>query len=285
MDKEQLQENENLEVEADEEEETSFADDIAKLKAQDEGHEEEEEGDVAEDSESKQEESKKETEGETEEEKAEKERLKKAQEDYKKRQEERRRKQEEQKSQQQNYEKAAEKAVDNADKEALEFVKQLRQQQEMAQLYEGDKKALKGYEEEFAKAYPDYNDKKNTAFEILIEKQVALGKTEEQARSELEYEMILLANQAAVKGLDPVEEIYKEANSIINAMDKYAEKMGYIKPSKKKTNLQALREASKPNAMSGGAGKGATAARKTFDDLEGEEVDELSIGQMLNGDI
>lgn len=279
MDKEQVQENEDLQVET--EEETSLADDIAKLKEQDEPEEETEEVEE----EATEETPKVQEEEDTEEEKAEKERLKKAQEDYKKRQEERKRRQLEQKAEQDTHEKAAEKAVDNADKEALEFVKQLRQQQEMTHLYEGDKKALKGYEEEFEKAYPDYNDKKNAAFEILIEKQVALGVTKEQATAKLEYEMILLANQAAVKGLDPVEEIYKEANSIISAMDKYAEKMGYIKPTKKKTNLQALREASKPNAMSGGAGKGATAVRKTFDDLEGDEVDGLSIGQMLNGGV
>lgn len=243
------------------EEEVSLADDIAKLKEAEEVVEEVvEEAEVV-------------VEVEEVEEK-EDEKLAKAREDYKRRQEERRK--------QTTYEKQAEKTVEDTDKQAIEFVKQLQKQQIFEHNIKRAEVELTQLEGEFKVAYPDYDDKVNQAMKLTKYRLIESGMGEAEAEQVLKREKVLLADKAAAQGKDPVEAVYSEAKAILNIFEKFAEDMGYTK-GKKKTTLQALREASKPNAMSGGAGKGATAARKTFDDMEADEVDELSIGQLLKG--
>lgn len=255
-----------------EEEDTSLADDIAKIKATEEKVEEQE--DDVEEAEEIEEAPKEEPDVDKEEE----ERLAKAREDYKKRQEERRKAAE----QQAVYEKKAVEATEDSDKQAIEYFKKLQKQQEFEGKIKQAEVELTNLEGEFKVAYPDYEDKVNQAIKLTKYRLIEEGYSEARAEAELKREKVLLADRAAAQGKDPVEAVYNEANKILKIFEKFAEENGYTK-GKKKTNLQALREAAKPNAMSGGAGKGATAARKTFDDMEGDEVDELSIGQLLNG--
>lgn len=263
---EEIKDVENLETE-----ENSLAEDIAKLKEQDSKEQEKPQ-------EEPQEELQEEKEAEpTDEEKA---RQLKAQEDYKKRQEERRRKAAE--APQKQYEEKAAQAVQDADKEAIEYFKELKKQQIFNQSIKKAEVELTYLEGEFKVAYPDYEDKVNQAMKLTKYRLVEQGMSEAEADQLLKREKVLLADRAAAQGQDPVEAVYKEASTILSVFEKFAEEMGYSK-GKKKTNLQSLREASKPNAMSGGAGKGATAARKTYDDMEVDEVNELSIGQMLKG--
>lgn len=251
-----------------EENATSLADDIAKLK---EAAQEEAVEDIIEE---KPEEAEKVEEVEEE---KEDEKLIKAREDYKRRQEERRKQ-----VTQTTHEKQAVQAVDDADKQAIEFVKQLQKQQVFERNIKQAEVELTGLEGEFKVAYPDYEDKVNQAIKLTKYRLIQEGMGEAEAEQMLRREKVLLADRAAAQGKDPVEAVYNEAKTILTVFEKFAEDMGYTK-GKKKTNLQALREVSKPNAMSGGAGKGATAARRTFDDMEGDEIDELSIGQMLRG--
>lgn len=251
------------------EEETSLADDIAKLKAKEEVIDEVEE--------EEKEPEKQEVAEEEKEEDKEDEKLIKAREDYKRRQEERRKQ-----GAQTTYEKQAIQVVDDADKQAIEFVKQFHKQQIFERNIKQAEVELTSLEGEFKVAYPDYEDKVNQAIKLTKYRLVEQGMSEAEAEQVLRREKVLLADKAAAAGKDPVEAVYNEAKTILKVFEKFAEEAGYTK-GKKKTNLQALREASRPNAMSGGAGKGATAARKTFDDMEGDEIDELSIGQLLKG--
>lgn len=265
------QENQELENQ----EENSLADDIAKLKESDELAPALEDDAVEETQE----------EAPQEEEQAidpeEEERLKKAQEDYKKRQEERRRRMQDQK-QQDEYKKQAEQAVQDSDKEAIEYFKKMREEHQYNQQIEAAGHELTNLEAEFREAYPDYDKKVDQAMRLTKMRLVDQGMGEAEAEAMLRREKILLADRAAATGGDPVEAVYNEANTILNVFEKFAEEMGYQKK-KTKTNLQAIRETVKPNAMSGGAGKGATAMKKTFDDLAKEEVDGVSIGDMMKG--
>lgn len=276
--------NPELENEIENEEETSLADDIARLKAQNEQEESEEK---TQEEQPTKEESQDNSEEEVEEEESteeEDERVLKAREDYKKRQEERRQKALEQQNQS-KYQEQATTAIDDSDKQAIEFIKNFQKQQAFEQNIKGAEAELVKLEGEFKVAYPDYEDKVNQAIKLTKTRLVNDGMSELEAEQQLKREKVLLADRAAARGEDPVEAVYNEAKSILSIFEQFAEEMGYKKEKKKKTNLQALREASKPNAMSGGAGKGATAARKTFEDLEGGEVDDLTIGQMLSGGV
>jgi len=282
--------NPEIENEIENEEDTSLADDIARLKAQNESANEQAEDEPKqeqiqekEQQEEKPEELNQVDEDEEEEDEEEKQRILKAQEDYKKRQAERKQKALEQQNQA-KYQEQANATVDDADKQAIEFIKDFQRQQQFQQSIKSAEAELTQLEGEFKVAYPDYEDKVSQAIKLTKSRLVNSGMSELEAEQQLKQEKILLADRAAARGEDPVEAVYNEAKSILGVFEQFAEEMGYTK-GKKKTNLQALREASKPNAMSGGTGKGATAARKTFEDLESDEVDELSIGQLLNGGI
>lgn len=288
MEKEPNINNEIEEIEQDEEE-SSLAADIEKLKQQDASVESGSEEDGEDESDDGVDSSEPEKKEETEEEKE----LRIKQEAYKKRQEERRKKAEElakpslQKSnedkKQEEYAKRAEAALSDADRQAIEYFKQLQNRTVIEQNIKAAESELVALEAEFKEAFPDYEDKVNQALEITKVRLIESGMSETEADKYLKREKVLLADAAAAAGKDPVEAVYNEAKSILNVFEKYAEKAGYIKPEKKKTNLQALREASKPNAMSGGAGRGAAAAKKTMDDMQLEELDDISIGQMLSG--
>lgn len=253
------------------EEESSLADDLAKLKA---AEEEKLVEDVVEDVAEEEVKDNPIVEEEKEDEK-----LREIREGYHRRQEEKRKQ-----VTQTTHEKQAVQAVDDADKQAIEFVKQLQKQQVFERNIKQAEVELTGLEGEFKVAYPDYEDKVNQAIKLTKYRLIEQGMGETEAEQVLRREKVLLADRAAAQGKDPVEAVYNEAKTILTVFEKFAEDMGYTK-GKKKTTLQALREVSKPNAMSGGAGKGATAARKTFDDMEGDEIDELSIGQLLRGNI
>jgi hypothetical protein len=262
-------ENEELE------DDTSLADDIERIKESDKvAPREELEDDDSDDTEEDEP-----KEAESKEEPEEDEKLLRAREEYKKRQEERRKKAQEQQT---TYEQKAEAATDDADKQAIEYIKQLQKQQVFERNIKQAEVELTGLEGEFKVAYPDYEDKVNQALKLTKYRLVQEGMGEAEAEQLLKREKVLLADKAASRGEDPVEAVYKEAKAILNVFEKYAEDMGYTK-GKKKTNLQALREVSKPNAMSGGAGKGAAAARKTYDDMEGDEVDDLTLEQLMKG--
>jgi len=144
---------------------------------------------------------------------------------------------------------------------------------------------LNSLEEEFKLAFTDYDDVVSTALDITIDRMVQGGMSRRQAEEILRFEKLKIADAAAAKGQDPVEAVYKEGKAIVDWFESYAKKLGYEKtgkqPTKEKslTAKAALREAAKPNAISGG--KSATAVARDFDDLE--DVSNLTIGQMMAG--
>ncbi len=142
---------------------------------------------------------------------------------------------------------------------------------------------LKSLEDEFKVAFTDYDDVVATAMDITLDRMVQGGMTRRAAEDVLRMEKLKIADSAAAKGQDPVEAVYKEAKSINDWFDGYAKKLGYEKTNKPKeksiTQKAALREAAKPNAISGG--KSAAAITKDFDDLD--DVSNLTIGQMMAG--
>lgn len=111
-------------------------------------------------------------------------------------------------------------------------------------------------EKPFKEAFTDYDDVVKNALEFTKIRLTEQGYTPEQADAYLRREKVLLADAAAARGDDPVEAVYNEAKSIMNTVDKFAAQLGYSK-GKPKTNLQAAKELAKPNAFSGGAGRGA----------------------------
>lgn len=139
---------------------------------------------------------------------------------------------------------------------------------------------LSGLETEFKEAFPDYQDKVDSALEFSKMNLVSQGYTELQASEYLQEQKVLIADKAAAEGKDPVEAVYQEANNILGVVENFAEKMGYKKESKK-TNLQARREMSKPNAMTGGSSM--SSPKLSYDEMEAEDIDNLSIGDMLAG--
>ena len=173
------------------------------------------------------------------------------------------------------------KSEDEALKAELELIRQERQARQMQSMYAQAEKELEVLEDDFREAFTDYDDVVNGALEFAKMDLVNKGLSEREANEHLSLEKIKIADMAAAQGKDPVEAVYNEAKNVLTVIDAYAEKMGYVKPEKPKTNLQAAREMSKPNAMTGGTGKGATAARQNFEDMDASEVGELTIEQML----
>lgn len=203
-----------------------------------------------------------------------------------------RQRQKKEKAAQQTYDDAANKAVSTTErtqedrddaaelKEAAELIRQDRAERQFEQSIKAAEKELNSLEPEFKAAFTDYDDVVNDALELTRMRLVADGATEGEAKDYLRREKVLLADRAAAQGKDPVEAVYNEAKSIINVFDAYAEKKGYTKgKAKPKTNLQAMREISKPNAMTGGSN--SKAVKGTFGDMDLQETDDLSIGQML----
>lgn len=142
---------------------------------------------------------------------------------------------------------------------------------------------LQQLEEPFKEAFDDYDTLVNDAIELSKIRLMERGVSEADALNHLRQEKVLLADRAAAMGQDPVEAVYNEAKQIMSVFDKYAEMRGYAKKAKAKTNLQAAREISKPNAMTGGGGRNAKAAKTEFDDLDDSDLSE--IGGMTLGDL
>ena len=136
-------------------------------------------------------------------------------------------------------------------------------------------KELNGLETEFKAVFTDYDSVVDDALELSKIRLVANGATDGEADDYLRREKVLLADKAASRGKDPVEAVYKEAQQILSVFDTYAEKKGYVKSGKPKTNLQSMREINKPNAMTGGAGRGANAGKTSFSELGQEDLEEI----------
>lgn len=208
---------------------------------------------------------------------------KKKQEAYRERQ---RKKAEEKKQQLQAYDNQVQESVNSIDedeqKAAIEFVKNFRQQQEFVIKLNQAEKELQTLENDFKEAFTDYDDVVSDALEFSRLRLVDQGMTESQANEALRREKILIADRAAAQGVDPVEAVYNEAKSIMKVIDRYVEKKGLKKDERPKTNLQAIREINKPNAMTGGKGRGATVRSTSFDDLENfEDIDAVPLGELM----
>jgi len=170
-------------------------------------------------------------------------------------------------------------------KEELAIARQERQIRQYEQSIKQAGKELEALETPFKEAFTDYDDVVSEALELSKLRMMKQGVSENEANAYLDREKVLLADRAASQGKDPVEAVYQEAKDIVGLFEDYAERKGYVrKDGKPKTNLQAMREMSKPNAMSGGAGKGATATKKEYDDLDLEQTKEVTLGQMLKGE-
>ncbi len=148
------------------------------------------------------------------------------------------------------------------------------------------KRELRMLEKEFVDAFPDYEAEVNAAMEATKLQLVSEGHDEEDVVKYLEHRKLMIANDAVIAGLDPVEVVYKEARLINQWVDSVAEQRGYVKAeaAKPKTNLQAIREMSKPAAV--GTGRGTGAAKKTFDELGDDDMDEIDaipLGDILSG--
>lgn len=169
----------------------------------------------------------------------------------------------------------------NEDDDYQEEVKILVQQMKMQKVLEADKKAFNQMEGEFKQHITDYDDVVNSAMEATKMRLMSQGMSEVEASNAIEYEKIVLANNAYRSGKDPVEAVYNEAKGINDWIDKLAETRGYKRTQDTKTKMQALREAAKPNAMTGG--KGTTAVSKTFDEEDDlDTINRVTLAELLN---
>lgn len=169
------------------------------------------------------------------------------------------------------------------DRELLQQLRQERDRQiralQLEQGIQAGKRELEGYEKEYIEIFPEYKNDVEMALDFTKLRLVNSGMSEQEAQKQVEREKVLLADRAVAQGRDPVEAIHDEAKQIVKTFEAFSEQIGYTKNAAK-TNLQAIREAAKPNAMSGGAGKGSSAVKRGFDDLEHDELDNLTFGQM-----
>lgn len=238
-------------------EEKTFADEVAEVQS------EEDQQDIQEKDESEEENS--EDSDTQEEDEEEKEKLRK-QEEYRERQKKKREEEQQRK---------AEKVVQDeaGDDREIEELKQMAREQKFTRMVNQAEQELIQLEKPFKEAFTDYDDVVSNALAFTKIRLTADGMTESQADAYLRQEKVLLADRAAAQGLDPVEAVYNEAKSIMSTVDKFAEQMGYTK-GRPKTNLQAVKEMSKPNAFSGGVGKGAK-NQIGFNDMGDEDLDDI----------
>lgn len=153
-------------------------------------------------------------------------------------------------------------------KEKTKKLDDIEEQQRRQEQIEAAKNELSGYEQAFKKSTPDYDEVLQNAMEVERRKIKAVypNMTDTQINNHLEQSKIQLASTAMNNGRDPVEALYEYASA-------------YGTPTKKpKTNLQAKKELSKPNAI--GTGQGAIARTKTFNDLEEKDLDNLTFAEM-----
>lgn len=165
---------------------------------------------------------------------------------------------------------------------------QLVQEQQYMKRVGQAEKELTGLEKEFSEVYDDYEDKLKQATEFTKRSLMKRGLSESEALEQIRLEKIMIADKAAAAGQDPVEAVYNECNNIVSVIDEYAAELGYTRQEgRKKTNLEKMRKLSKPNAMTGGAGKSAKAAKPTFDELDDDDLETIHntpIWQVAQGD-
>jgi hypothetical protein len=201
---------------------------------------------------------------------------------YKERQEKRKREAYELRQEQlrQQADNATTKEGKDPDKARLEYLERAAYDIQRKEIINSAKQELSALEKDFVEAYPDYTDAVNDAIEFAKINLMNQGLSEAQALERIEYEKVMTADRAAALGKDPVEAVYKEAQNISKLLETFAEKKGYVKQGvKKKTNLQKQRELSKPNAITGG--KGSAAIKKKLTDVDNDELDNMTLGQML----
>lgn len=204
----------------------------------------------------------------------------KKQEAYRERQKQ---KQDEQRRRQEELQKKSEDTTQNftkSEEKELEDLKrdmhQIIQQQRIEQAIKSAERELEELEGDFREAFTDYDEKVNNALELTKLNLKKNGMTDSQADDYLRREKVLIADRAAAQGKDPVEAVYQEAQKVLSVFDEYAEMRGYkLSDDKPKTNLQKMREINKPNPMTGGTGRGATAAKTEFDDLGDDDLETI----------
>ena len=157
----------------------------------------------------------------------------------------------------------------------------VKQQQFQSSIKQAERE-LAELEKPFVEAFPDYQDKVNQAIELSKLDMISQGYTEAESTIYLNQQKVLVADVAAAQGLDPVEAVYNKAKQTLGVFEKFAESQGYVKAgAKPKTNLQAQREASKPNAMTGGSSM--SSQKRDYENLDMEEVEDLTLADMLKG--
>jgi DNA-binding IscR family transcriptional regulator len=265
-----------LKEELEQMEETSFADEVAEKKEE----AEQEEGvdplssqpSETQEEEEKQEEEKEAPQAPTDEE------LEGKRKAYKERQEKRKRDEEERYKREQDQEKLRTQADTAQTQDRTKYLEQVAAKLERQDMINSAKRELATLEKPFIEAYPDYTDKVNTAVEFTKMNLMKSGMSEAQALEQIEYQKVMLADAAVRQGRDPVEAVYNEAGNITSIIDEFAKQRGYVKPDNK-TNLQKKRELSKPNAVKGG--RGTRAVQKGLMDDGNDELDNMSLGDML----
>lgn len=157
------------------------------------------------------------------------------------------------------------------------------QEQQFNQALFRAEQELNAYEKEYREVQPDYDDIVTRAINLTKARLVASGQSESAADAYLRREKVLLADRAAAQGDDPVEAVYNEAKAINDWFESQAEAMGFVRKDdgKKKTNLAALREASKPSAATGQSGKGARAKVSSFDENQDlNDIHNTTLGEL-----
>lgn len=160
-------------------------------------------------------------------------------------------------------------------KNSVAALQQFVQPQIERQLVQGDEQAYKLMEADYVQAYPEYTSDMERAKKALLMRLKADGLSDDEASYAVRREMMVQANLAHRSGLDPVEHLHNEAKKINGWLDQYVQEMGYAPTKAIKTNLQAQRAASRPNAMIGGAGKGANASVKKFSEMGDDDLEEI----------
>lgn len=201
---------------------------------------------------------------------------------YKERQDKRKQEEEQRRKDEENHRLEQERLRSQADtaqeQDRTKYLEQVAAKIEHQEVMSAAKREYATLEKDFVEAYPDYTDKVNTAVEFAKSNLMKQGYSEAQALEQIENEKIMVADAAVRAGKDPVEAVYQEANNIETLIHETAAKLGYVKPDKK-TNLQKKRELSKPNAMQGG--RGTRAVQKGLMDDDNDELDNMSLGDML----
>lgn len=203
--------------------------------------------------------------------------------------ERRRKKQEEEERRQQELSEKAKQAAEpkksqQGSDDELEQLKKFAQQTIFQQKVKQAARELEILETPFKEAFPDYDAVVSDAMEFSKIRLMNQGVSEAEAIEYLNNQKVLLADRAAAQGADPVEAVYNEAKAINQLFEQFAEKKGYKRAEgKPKTNMQALREVSKPSAAgSSGSGSAAAANKATFDEMEDlDEIGEVTIQDLM----